>query len=267
MSLLTQSCVLGSVLGVMGLVAGGASGQSFNVDFSTGVPSEGFGVPSSSFGGAANQPGFWMEFNTDVDGPVAAVGLDGQPTGVSLFLEGPNTVVTLNDSATSGDTEALLDDSIYGFGDVVGRITISGLRSGRYRVVVYGIAGGQPEQTTLFSVRDESALAGGAWSGSFEEGVTHAEFLTQSDGGNSIRIEAVGGVFGQSGYLNGFQLTAVDRCDVDFNFDGVLDNGDISRFVELFIEGSFFADLGGDTFVDNSDIGTFVNLFLAGGCP
>ena len=134
-------------------------------------------------------------------------------------------------------------------------------------MIVYGMAGGLPGETTLFTVRQESKLCGGAWSGAFEEGVTHAEFLTQPDGGNSIVIEAVGGVFGQSGYLNGFQVTAVDQCDVDFNFDGVLDNGDISRFIELFLEGSFFADLGGDTFVDNSDIGTFVDLFLAGGCP
>ncbi|MFG0306089.1 MAG: GC-type dockerin domain-anchored protein [Phycisphaerales bacterium JB040] len=255
----------GSTLGVMTslALAGAAMGQSLNVDFSTGIHSEGFGVPSPSFGGAANQPGFWTEFSTDVDGPVAAIGLDGEASGVSMFLQAPTTVLSLNDPGTTGDVEALLDDSIFGFGDVVGTVTLSGLANGDYRVIVYGFAGGQPQEQTLFMIGQESGLSGGAWTGSFQAGVTHVDLIVEVTDSTMI-IEAVGGIWGQAGYLNGFQLTYLDGCSIDFTGDGLLDNGDIAAFVQAFLAGDPSADLSGDGILDTGDITAFVQAFLAG---
>jgi len=53
-------------------------------------------------------------------------------------------------------------------------------------------------------------------------------------------------------------------CPVDLNGDGILDNGDIGLFVQIFLSGNLAADMNGDGLLDNGDIGTFVQLFLAG---
>ena len=54
------------------------------------------------------------------------------------------------------------------------------------------------------------------------------------------------------------------NCIADINGDAVLDNGDISTFVQLFLRQSLAADINGDDILDNGDIGAFVAAFLAG---
>jgi len=53
-------------------------------------------------------------------------------------------------------------------------------------------------------------------------------------------------------------------CQPDVNGDGVLDNGDISAYVVLFLAGGAAADFNGDGILDNGDIGAFVVAFLQG---
>ncbi|MFT5424331.1 MAG: hypothetical protein ACI89L_002126 [Phycisphaerales bacterium] len=53
-------------------------------------------------------------------------------------------------------------------------------------------------------------------------------------------------------------------CPADINGDGVLDNGDIGAFVQLFLGGDLAADINGDGILDNGDINAFVQQFLAG---
>jgi len=53
-------------------------------------------------------------------------------------------------------------------------------------------------------------------------------------------------------------------CQADLNGDGILDNGDIGAFVNLFLAGDLAADFNGDGILDNGDIGAFVAGFLAG---
>jgi|GEM_PF-1573651 len=64
----------------------------------------------------------------------------------------------------------------------------------------------------------------------------------------------------------GLEIRVARACQADVNGDGVLDNGDIGAFVELFLAGDLRADFNGDNLLDNGDIGTFVSAFLAG-CP
>ncbi|MFG0305111.1 MAG: GC-type dockerin domain-anchored protein [Phycisphaerales bacterium JB040] len=58
--------------------------------------------------------------------------------------------------------------------------------------------------------------------------------------------------------------TPPQTCDPDVNGDGVLDNGDISAYVTLFLAADPVADFTGDGILDNGDIGAFVTAFLAG---
>ncbi|MFT5424921.1 MAG: hypothetical protein ACI89L_002724 [Phycisphaerales bacterium] len=69
----------------------------------------------------------------------------------------------------------------------------------------------------------------------------------------------------QQGHVLSGQLIVIDNpCLPDMNGDGILDNGDIGLFVNLFLAFDLAADMNGDGLLDNGDIGTFVSLFLAG---
>lgn len=59
-------------------------------------------------------------------------------------------------------------------------------------------------------------------------------------------------------------VALVVLCLVDINADGVLDNGDITMFVNLFLAGDIASDINGDGVLDNGDINAFVTAFLAG---
>ncbi|MFT5424378.1 MAG: hypothetical protein ACI89L_002173 [Phycisphaerales bacterium] len=63
---------------------------------------------------------------------------------------------------------------------------------------------------------------------------------------------------------NDIVLTSAGPCPADTNGDGILDNGDIGVFINLFLAGDLAADMNGDGILDNGDIGTFINAFLAG---
>jgi|GEM_PF-3107470 len=60
-------------------------------------------------------------------------------------------------------------------------------------------------------------------------------------------------------------LTVTDPpCPPDVNNDGVVDNGDISDFIALFLAQDPASDFTGDGIIDNGDIGAFIAAFLAG---
>jgi len=55
----------------------------------------------------------------------------------------------------------------------------------------------------------------------------------------------------------------IDTClQIDLNHDGVLDNGDITAFVNAKLNQLPEADINGDGVCDNGDIGAFVSLFV-----
>ncbi|MFT5423938.1 MAG: hypothetical protein ACI89L_001730 [Phycisphaerales bacterium] len=67
-----------------------------------------------------------------------------------------------------------------------------------------------------------------------------------------------------SGVADNLTFHAAPTCPADMNGDGILDNGDIGAFVQLFLANDIAADFNGDGFLDNGDIGAFVASFLAG---
>jgi len=65
------------------------------------------------------------------------------------------------------------------------------------------------------------------------------------------------------GLVPTLQITVEVGSPIDFNGDGIIDNGDIGAFVGLFLTGDLSGDINGDGVLDNGDIGAFVELFLA----
>jgi len=128
---------------------------------------------------------------------------------------------------------------------------------------------------------------GGAWTGTFIEGVTHASFGINVPDGN-IDVSVAGGVWGQSGFGNGMQIIKV--CDADFTTgaiegqagwgvpNGVVNNDDFFYYLGRFVAGDGGeADLTATAIpgtpgygmpngvISNDDFFYYLSLF-AGGC-
>ena len=103
--------------------------------------------------------------------------------------------------------------------------------------------------------RSVQSVAAGLWTASGDyidtEPTTSLIVLTDDTGGE---------LHGPSNYV----LDPEPPCEADVNDDGVLDNGDIGAFVQLFLASDLAADFNNDGILDNGDIGAFVAAFLAG---
>jgi hypothetical protein len=121
-----------------------AFAQSFNIDLDVGFgdPGIGHGAPSSSFGGAAKQPGFWNRFGFGGI-PVSVIGLDGLPTSVVMSRQSSHGQALGGGFAFTGNTGdyALLLNDAASVGTQVqgGAITylFSSLSTGLYHVYTY----------------------------------------------------------------------------------------------------------------------------------
>ena len=270
----------------LGACAGAASGQSFNIDL--GVEA---GVPVASFG-AAGEPGVWNTPNLLLETPEPLVDLSGNPTGATIVSRfGPRGGGHVPDPNTAGQAALLLDDGIGGTGDVLVPITIAGLTPGRYKAIGYGFTGNAPAERTWIDFvnqangRSSPAAVGGAWTGAFEQGVTHhATGITVPDG--TIEFYVAGGIWGQSGFSNGLQLVKV--CDADLSTtavpaqagfgvpDGVLNTQDFFYFIDRFVAGDLGeADLTTlgipgpgygqpNGIINNEDFFYYLNLYSVG---
>lgn len=201
-----------------GVVLGGgglAAAQSFNIDFGQAA-----GVPDSSFA-AAGAPGVWNSIETDgVTTVFPLVDLSGAATGVTLRNDSFSFMSVLHTPSpnTTGQSEALLDDSLFLFGDVLAEFYFEGLQDGMYDLTLYGIQVDHPDEPTVFtwlsndfSEFQDDVTGDGAYTGVFEEGVTHTTFRVPVVDGTLYFIGT--GVFNfeieSFGNINGIQLQAV----------------------------------------------------------
>jgi hypothetical protein len=108
--------------------------QSFNLDVQeAGSP---YGLPSSSYGGAAASAGVWMEISSPMTPNLIAI--DGSTTGVTLtYIVSSPYFQNMTIAGTSGDDEALLDDCLRA---VDTRWRFEGLLPGHYRVYSEALA-------------------------------------------------------------------------------------------------------------------------------
>lgn len=117
-----------------------SSAQSFNVDLNTwtGGDDLGAGPPSDTFGGAANQSGYWNPIlATGSGGDMESLfGLDGAPTGVTIAASGGiGAAGGYNNHEIDGDYRLLMADYalIGGENDYL----FAGLESGEYLIYTY----------------------------------------------------------------------------------------------------------------------------------
>ncbi len=126
---------LGALLGSLAL----SQGQSINIDLNdpVGGPETGAGVPSSAFGAAANQPGFWNGVTASGSGPFSLKGLDGQPTSVQMTASGGiGSMGGYNNPNLTGDFRLLMGDYAWVGGPI--QYHFSGFQPGRYLLFTYG---------------------------------------------------------------------------------------------------------------------------------
>ncbi|MFG0307226.1 MAG: GC-type dockerin domain-anchored protein, partial [Phycisphaerales bacterium JB040] len=64
----------------------------------------------------------------------------------------------------------------------------------------------------------------------------------------------------------GVASSMIIACPADMTGDGILDNGDLSAYVSVFLAQGPAADFSNDGIVDNGDISLFIEAYLAG-CP
>lgn len=120
----TLSC-LALVLSVAGL----AAAQDINVD----VGAE-FGPPSTAFGGAAGQPGFWNEVGSL--GAHGVLDVSGEATSVTVTLLSESAEGWAGDGA--GDLAKLIGDNSLDCVDPdEWKVTFDGLADGTYQVYLY----------------------------------------------------------------------------------------------------------------------------------
>ncbi len=181
--------------------------QHFNVDVGTGA------VPSSGFGGAAAQPGVWNSW-VPSQGPLSVVDLLGAPTGITLTRSPGFTYdLAFDNTGTSGDDEALLDD----FEDpgALMTYTIAGLQAGTYTVTTYAWAPDSPTYVSNVSVNGgQVSIVGGTWTGTYQLWVTHAVDTVTIAAGGTIDISVSTDVNFAS--FNGLQVQKIGGAATSF---------------------------------------------------
>ena len=115
------------------LASAHAAAQSFNIDF--GVSGNNV-VPSSAYGAAANQSGFWNAVR-----PVGQMrDLSGTLTSMTVGGSGGGTFQG-NIAGATGDELAMMSDCVAGnvlVGDESSFVSFGGLQAGQYRCFIYG---------------------------------------------------------------------------------------------------------------------------------
>lgn len=266
-----------------GLAAGCAvaSGQSINLDFGGTL-----GVPSSTYGGAADQPGVWnVRINAEDAMLNPLVDINGEPTAVTMETFLPFGEGVANSDLTSGDDEALLDDYLV-LRQSPHEWLVHGLNPGTYTLYLYGWAPDQDFFLTWFGVNgQEPRPVGGAFDGGLVEGITHARFTATVREGQDLVIFARGHF---SGSFNGLQIVESGFCPADLSGssdpnhaaygrgDGQLDSSDFFFYLDMFVAGDVsIADLTGssdpndpaygtpDGIIDGSDFFFYLDMFAA----
>jgi len=269
--------------GVFAQADRGAPEENFgiNVDFEIeGGPGQ--GVPASTFGAAANQPGAWNRI-FDFQNPVFLNDLQGNLTSVEMTrFNMPTFHGGIDDGNTSGDHELLLDD--YWAIDQDGEIVFEGLPPGFYEVFTYGIFPGNPVLTSLITIDGASPIpsqqAGGPMPfNAFNLGNTHTQHRVRvgEDGVLSIKLRAL--VDGAA--IGGLQIKQTDPCPVvdildPANFACVCESTEIIGDVTIDAPGSIafwyteyrsLSSLSWDliSFGFNSGLGINLGTFSTGG--
>lgn len=197
---------LASVLAGLALLASAGPGaaQSVNIDF--GAAGD---APSPAYA-AAGLAGVWNEIAVHPPGERAdLVGLDGALLAARIYGVGGTDLITVDDPATSGDDDALVDDMLIGFNSPVDVcIWVENLENGNYVVVLYALTPNNPglqHRVRVDFANPGPTMIGGGWPGAHQEDVTFERFaVTVTDGKIGLHSGLYGGQI-ESG-LNAIQI-------------------------------------------------------------
>lgn len=180
-------------------LSGVASGQSFNIDFSVRE-----GVPPSTFGAPAGQPGVWNGLSVDTQsGPFALVDLAGDPIATTLDASEWEFDVAPSGSSETGPAAPLLNDYAASSSNDA-TIGLTGLQDGLYEiysVVNFGADFGTP----TVRINGDERVVGGEVNIGLIEGRSYARHSTTVTGG-TLDIEFLGT---NDAVVNGIQVVLV----------------------------------------------------------
>ncbi|HMS56218.1 MAG TPA: PEP-CTERM sorting domain-containing protein [Fimbriimonadaceae bacterium] len=169
-----------AVVFVVTLLCQLANAQSFNIDIDIGFGGyeAGAGAPSSSFGGAADQVGYWNRIRDS--GGVhqhALTTLDGVVSSVTLQYNQSGALGGSGWNGNDGDHRLLMNDGVRI--TIPATFTFSNVQTGRYRVITYmADRSGEdiPGDVTIHGADVETKVSGvGGMPGNvFIEGRTHS---------------------------------------------------------------------------------------------
>lgn len=196
--------------------------QSVNVD--VGLNST-YPVPADLHAGAAQQPGRWNAvLPSAAVTPLAA--LDGAPLAATLTSTGGTGFQSIANLAGAPiDARDLLADASDP-GAAPELWTFDGLADGDYVVYTHAIAPDNAAFRTdvqVFGSPDAVATVGGAWSGAYVEGVTHARHRVRVQNGSPIVVvvERAAAPIPNYASVSGFQLVRLDRVGASCAGDGL----------------------------------------------
>jgi hypothetical protein len=180
--------------------AGAARAEFFNIKYGTD-----FGNPSSAYGGAGNQPGFWS--NQPITTGVQPLrDLSGALTNVTIELSGIFYPFSFDNPALTGDERALMNSYVgLGFPGDSATLRIRGLAAGDYDLITYGWGSDNSTYRTGISPNGlPEQSVGGAWPGGQVLGITYAEHQVHLDTGQDLVV--TGRTLSGFGSVNGLQI-------------------------------------------------------------
>jgi hypothetical protein len=220
---LPATCTFAGFVLAASLACTAASAQSYKIDFGAARS-----APSPTYA-AAGLPGEWNILGVPTPGTFyPLVNLAGETSGVTLNNIGGTQLLSIDDAATAGDDQALIDDMLIGFNDPIDVcIWINNLPAGQWEVLIYAITPGDPallSRTRVDNADQGPTFVGGAWPGQHELGVTFSRHTVNVTNGV---IGLHSGLFGgqiQSG-INAIQVRRLIAGDA--TGDGAVDVDDL----------------------------------------
>lgn len=218
---LTRTAITATTAWLMALAAPSANAQAFNIDLDIffGSPANGNGAPSSAFGGAAGQSGYWNRISAVTGGTMPLIQVNKSPSAarVEVGLTLGSGGGFLNPSNT-GDFALLLNDAVQvGTPFQGGRANylFSSFEPGNYRVFTYAVSpAGHFVPTPVHvpeALANQTQMVTGPMPGNaFGDLVTHSIHEVQVGLGETFSVDIVQppGVINAM-QVNGFQIMPV----------------------------------------------------------
>lgn len=221
-----------SIVATAGLaISAGALAQSFNVDLNL-ASGVGSGVPASTFGGAAAQPGVWNSVSSASPATVGLLDLNGNLSVATLSRATNGFFASKPHSGTTGDTERLLDDVQVAQGNETLTYTFNNLAAGTYLLYTYGgeVSYGAATRVTVSGTSGVDIQdVDGDNSNSLFPGLSFTAHGKTVAAGGSLTVVVSNSAFGADCYVAGFQLRKIDsvraRIYVDKNTSATAETG------------------------------------------